>query len=531
MALRDRILEYLRAVPEEEHRRAVQRAWEAGYDDGGEDEPPSGDLAKFGYRRATAGSIRDFGGLDYGAVQDTAWRVFLMSPVAKRYLHVKRDYELGGGVVPASDSDQLTDYLQAFWADNKLDSRAKKFALQLHLLGEQMYPVFVRATDGRVRLGYIDPVEIEKVITHPDNVLEKWIVVLKPAEADSDEPWRERTERQRLYRIVRVDEGAADGNRVEPGQHPGKLVTNEQATIEDWERQVWEHYGVDGYEGACFYFSRNDLSNQARGYTDLLQVADWIDQDEMVLFDLADRENAAGYFFGDVTLTGANEDEVKKRSAQIAQSPPKKGSYRVHNENEQWNLNAPDLKQQPSIETHRELNTFTLGGLGLPRHWYGYGDETNRATAQAQNDPTWRTMEQDQDGVRDMFVALLAFARDQAEIAGPVDWDEGTDVDLTMPEMTVRDMAALSTASSTLATALMIAVDQGWLSRETAAKVFARVVEEMGVEVDVQEELKQAQVATDGAALGGQTDRNSWLQAHGVAVADEEPTPITFGAE
>jgi len=528
MAIRDRILEILKAVPAEDHERALARAWEAGYDDGGEDEPPSGDLAKFGYRRATAGSIRDFGGLDYGSVLDTAWRVFLMSPVAKRYLHVKRDYELGGGVTPASDDDALTEHLQAFWADNKLDSRAKKFALQLHLLGEQMFPVFVRATDGRVRLGYIDPVEIERVISHPDNVLEKWIVVLKPVEADSDEPWRARTDRQRLYRIVRLDEGAMDGDEVQPGEHAGKLVTHEQAALEDWEREVWAHYGVDGYEGSCFYFSRNDLSNQSRGYSDLLQVADWIDQDEMVLFDLAERENVAGYFFGDVTIEGAQPDEVKQRAAEIAQSPPKKGSWKVHNEREQWNLNAPDLKQQPSIETHRELNTFTLGGLGLPRHWYGYGDETNRATAQAQNDPTWRTMEQDQDGVRDMFIALLAFARDQAEIAHTVEWDEGADVDLTMPEMTVRDLASLSTSASALATALMIAEDRGWLSQETAAEVFARVVAEMGVEVDVQEELKKAQVAVQDGQLDGQMDRNSWLQAHGVLTADE-PTAVTFG--
>ena len=525
--IRQRLLEILKGVPEQEHRAALARAYEAGYEDG-EDEPPSGDLKQFGYKRATAGSVRDFGGLDYESVLNTAWRVFLMSPVAKRYLQVKRDYELGGGVAPASDDDHLTARLEAFWSDNELDTRARQFVTQLHLLGEQLYPVFVRATDGRVRLGYVDPVEIEKVITHPDNVLEKWAVVLKEPQSNPDEPWVSREHRKRVYRIVRRDEGALDGEQIRPGAYPGKLVTHEQAAIEGWEQELWKACGVEGYQGTCFYFSRNELSNQARGYTDLLQVADWIDQDEMVLFDLAERENAAGYFFGDVTLEGVNDDELKKRAAEIAQAPPKKGSWRVHNEKETWDLNAPDLKQQPSIETHREINTFTLGGLGLPRHWYGYGDETNRATAQAQNDPTWRTMEHDQDSVRGMFVEMLTFVRDQAEIAGGFEWQEGAAVDLTMPEMTVRDVASLSTAASGLATALMVAEDRGWLSRETAAEVFARVVGEMGVEVDVQEELKKAQAAAADGQLGAAQDANAWLQAHGVVTA-EEPTAVTFG--
>jgi len=519
--IRDRVLEWLKAVPKEAHSKALTRAYEAGFSDG-EDEPPSGDLKKFGYKRATAGSVRDFGGLDYDSVLNTAWRVFLMSPVAKRYLQVKRDYELGGGVEPTSEDEKLTERLTDFWQDNKLDQRAKKFALQLHLLGEQLYPVFVRQTDGRVRLGYIDPVEIEKVVTHPDNVLEKWAVVLKEPEDNPDEPWVSRNYKKRVYRIVRKDEGAVDGDTIVEGAYPGKLVTHEQATIEDWETGLLESCGVDQYDGTCFYFSRNDLSNQGRGYTDLLQVADWIDQDEGVLFDLAERENFSGYFVGDVTLEGAGDDEVKARAAQIAQNPPKKGSFTVHNEKETWNLNAPDLKQQPSIETHREINTFALGGLGLPRHWYGYGDETNRATAQAQNDPTWRTMEQDQDGVRDMFVEMLTFARDQAEIAGGFEWQEGTDLDLTMPEMTVRDMASLSASASGLATALMIAEDRGWLSRETAAEVFSRVVSEMGVDVDVQEELKKAEKATVTADLTQVDDANSWLQAHGIATTVPE---------
>ena len=513
MALGERIIEMLGGVTRIEAKEMAARAAEAAYEDMGEDEPVSGTVRKQGYKTLTGQAIRDFGGLDYGKVLSTAWKLFLSNPVAKRYLRVKRDYILGRGIKPHAKDEDLQVILDEFWKGNKLNQRLKKFVLQLFLLGEQMYPAFVRESDGRVRLGYIDPVEIERVITHPENVLEQWAVVVKERQKTTD-VWIAR-EGKRVYRIIREDEGVVDGNGdVRPPKYPGLLVTHEQVELEDWEREMLKTYGLTGYSGSCFYSSVNNLSNQPRGYSDLLQGADWLDQLDTILFALADRENMADYFSFDVTLEGADEDEVKKRARELLRKPPKKGSVNVHNDKESWNLNRPDLKQAGSIESSKTILTFILGGLAMPRHWYGFGDETNRATAEAQGAPTWRTMETEQDEARDMILEMLRFARDQALIAGawkPKAKGDG-EITLPMPEMASKDVAQIAQAMNQVAVALTIAVDTlGLMSVEKASEVWAKVVTELGVEFNPADELKKVRGENEAQELADEARMNQNL--------------------
>lgn len=515
----ERVIRALGGVTAGDHRRAV----EAAYQDGNDEPRTSAVQHGYGYRRASGSSVREFGGLDYDTVLDSAWKIFLMSPMAKRYLQIKRDYELGRGVRAQADDPALQATIDEFWRVNRLRERLKKYAFQLHLLGEQMFPVFVRHTDGRVKLGYIDPVEIDRVILHPENALEKWAVVLKPPALDGAEPWRRPELKPRVYRIVREDEGAlqSDGRRTPP-RWPGKLITCGQATLEAWELEMLASFGLDDYSGSCFYFSRNDMSNQPRGYSDLLQAADWIDQDETVLFDLADRENVAGYFVGDVTLTGADADTVAERARALRANPPKKGSFNVHNDRETWALHSPDLKQSGSVETHREVQTHAWGGLGLPNAWYGHGDETNRATAAAQNDPTWRTMENDQDALRDLCNDLNALARDQAEIAGVAAWPPDAPVRMIMPEMTKRDYTQLSAALTSISTALSIAEDRGWITPRHAIETWAKFMAEIDITIDPEQVAAEVERVRAQGDLNAADAANQWLAGQAAAPADEQ---------
>jgi hypothetical protein len=524
--IRDRIVEWLGGVPKADASTARARAYEAGYEDGN-DEPSSGDLRSFGYRRASSGAVREFGGLDYDKVLDTAWKVWLMSPLAKRALQIKRDYICGSGVTPSSDDENLQTVLEDFWQINHLDERAPQYVLQRHLLGEQIFPAFVRATDGQVRLGYIDPIQIEKIIQHPDNSLERWAVVLKEESTVGSEPWRTPIRHRQVFRIIRRDEGALVGGVLEPPQYDGKLITAEQATLEEWELAMLDNYGLPAYTGSCFYFQANALANQPRGYSDLLQVVDWIDQDETVLFDLADREAMAGFFIADVTLIGADKGTVRERSSELRASPPKKGSVRVHNDQEMWNLDAPDLKQPSSVETHRAVETHAWGGMGLPNSWYGHGDETNRATAAAQGDPTWKTMTAEQNADKSMFVEMLTFARDQAEIAGGVAWQPEATIDLQMPEMTTKDLTAISSAMGQIALALTQAEQNGWQTRQHSVEAWAKLMAEIDVDLDVDAEIAEVDAEQEQGDLGAADDMNSWLNQHGFST-DDTSTEIQF---
>lgn len=458
----------------------VAEAFQKGYTeaygdyvgDGGEDEPVSGTTAKYGYRRTTRG-LRDFTQIDRDRILEIVWTLFQSNPVADRSLEIKRDYILGRGITYHARDDALQIILDDFWKVNKMDKRLKEFTLQLFLFGVQLFTVFIRNSDGRVRLGYIDPAEIEEVIPHPENAMEMWAVVVKSQTADKQ--WQAQIP-QRVYRIVRVEEnmanqysdwlknwslghrgleGSALPDQAGPGSEQGedvqslepfeqggaggtedfsvdvegKLVVHNQAILEEWEDKMLEAMGLKEYSGTVIYIRVNSVSNQPYGYSDLLQVADWLDQQDECLFALADREQWRNYFSWDVTLKGAAPDVVTRRAAEMRNKAPKRGTVNVHNEAEQWEMVYPSLDQAGSIETSRAIQNHVFGGLGFPEAWFGRGDETNRATLSAQGDPTWRTLEHDQDVIRDMILDFLYLVRDQAELAGT--WTPGQPVGKT----------------------------------------------------------------------------------------------------
>lgn len=470
MAIIDRIL---RAFNLPEFTQSdLTRAFEAGWNDANDD-PPTGDLKSFGYQRQTAGGLRDFTKMSHDQIIEIVWTLYQSNPIAKRYLQIKRDYIIGRGVAPISDDDNLQEIFDDFFDHNLLHSRLPQMTLQQFLWGEQCYPAFVRKSDGRVTLGYIDPGEILTVVTHPQNAMEAWAVVCKQKVGDVS---------QKVYRIIKRE------NK--------QYLTAAQITPESWERELWERYGLTAYTGDCFYFAINNVSNQPRGFSDLLQVADWLDSHDETLFSLADREAFAGYFSWDVEIEDATEDQIRARAKAVRCNPPKKGSANLHNSKEKWTFVYPDLKQPGSIASAEAIETHALGGLGLPRHFYAHGDGTNRATAMAQGDPTFRTMQGDQDTIKEFILTMLYFVRDQARQAGYWKGKPEATVDLQMPEMTTRDLSRVTSTLSQLITSLTAAVnDLRLITKETAAKALAKVLAEIDIEYDPIEELKAAQQA------------------------------------
>jgi hypothetical protein len=434
------------------------------------------------------------------------------------------------------------------------------------------------------------------VITHPENALEMWAVITRPripvyeweepqdarvyrivrkeertsdnqSASESAEWWNDGRIQEDIFepeRVNRMDpyENSGTGPDEEGdsrhGVHPhtdgdqmqdfidklfgiaddtrpelkGKLVTHEQAILEEWERKMLDAYGLTEYSGSCFYFRVNSVSNQPRGLSDFLQVADWADSHDMTLFNLSDREQLASYFSWDVTMTGADDDRVKKRAKELRASPPKRGSVNVHNDAEVWQMQHPDIGAGNSIETARAIQLQVFGGIGYPEHWFGRGDETNRATAEAQGDPTWKTLRHDQGEARDMFMEMLLFVKDQAEIAAT--WqpekDEETgeeidnSIDVPMPEMTTKDTSTTASMLSSVASAIMVAEEQEWHDRNTSKEIWAKAVSEFGVEIEVTAEEQEEDEFDDEQGGDGAELSKEWLPQHGILLPDAQET-------
>lgn len=472
MSLKDRLIETFGGVSKAAHDKALARAYESGIEDS-EDEPPEGTLASRGYQAARAGVMRQ-GAVNFGQAMNAAWQLWQMNPVARRYLEIKRDYIIGQGVTPMTNDKDLQAILDDFWITNRMDEHVGEFAHQLFLFGIQVWPLYVRQSDGKIQIGYFDPSQVETVIPDPNNALNFRAVVLK--ERTTMNAW-ETSHGKQVYRIVQSDD---EGVKV--------LAAN--AKPDDWEPAMLKAFGANEYAGDCLYTRVNAVSNQAMGLSDLVALADWLDQLDETLFSLGEREQMAGYFNFDVTMTGATPDVLRARQAELKLNPPRRGSVNLHNENETWECTAPDLKQAASIETVNEQLAFILGGMGIPVHWYGKGDETNRATAQAQGDPTWRSLQHAQRVVRDALVELLEVVRDQAIASGKYHPSEDADTAITldMPAMTNKDTAAISASLAQIANSLLVAQENKWLTPEEAATIYRTMVADLGVELESVEE-------------------------------------------
>ncbi len=491
MGFKERILEQFGAVDALKAAKRINEAYELGFYDGNDD-PATGDTQAGGqgYRRLSDRYVRE-GKIDYDLAIETAWALWQKSPIAKRVLAMKRDHVIGHNAMPDSNDDKLLPILTEFWESNGLNKRSSEFTMQLFGFGEQCYPAFVRAADGRVRLGYIDPASIVNIVKHPDNSLEDWAVVAKRYRRGAY------TSEKLVYRIIRVAEDLISEDEVINVENEGLLITADQAELEPWEADMLASYDHTDYDASCFYTKVNAVSNQTRGMSDLLQVGDWLAQADAVLFALADREQFAGFFVFDVKLTGSSDAKVKERAKELRDNPPPKGTVLVHNDSEEWVMWTPDLGQTGSIESFRAILGLILGGMGFPVHWYGYGDDANRATATVQADPTTKSLEHDQAVIKDMFLSMCTFVADQAVIAGAYTKADDLEISLTLPEVSTKDLVKTTASMQGIVIGLTNAQDSGWISEETAAKAFAKIMAELDIQYDIVEEL--AKVKEEGA--------------------------------
>lgn len=493
MGIKQRVIEYFGGATADQMREVTNRMYEAGLYDGmnGNDDPPSGTLKSFNYRRSPSKGLRDFTKMTTDEIHSTVWSLWQSSPVAKRLMTLKRDHIIGTNPMPKCDDEDLLEIVNAFWDKNEMKKHAPEFALQLFLFGEQILPASVRVADGRIQIGYIDPRDLcedrvsKGVIKHPENALEDWAVSV-------GEP-----NNKRIYRIIREDAEYVDGLAVVGANHEGVLVTWEQAAIQPWELKMLKDHGRTQYDGSVFYFGVNRVSNQTRGMSDLVQLADWIDQADATLWAMAEREQFAGFFAFDVTMKGAGKPEINERRKELSANPPKRGSVNLHNDAEDWNMWSPDLKQYASIASFIAQMTNILGGIGFPLAWYGYGNDTNRATLGEQATPSEKSLEYDQGIVEDMFNFILRFVRDQAIIAGAYTGDEDEEVTIELPKIRAEDLMAVVTSFSPLVAALSAATAEGWNTKETAAKAWHKALNSMGLEIDTTAELEAAEAEAE----------------------------------
>ena len=414
------------------------------------------------WRPVTGDAQRDLSLITQERMLKVAHWLWEQNPLANWIVEIRVAFLLAESVRLEVNDPENQAALDRFWKDpiNEMAIKLPKKVRELSMFGEQVWPVFVNEVDGMVRMGYVDPRLIGKVLKDPDNS-EQPIGIITKRNADGE---------FKRYRIV----------------------INGPETVFTQKTQRTRENLTDG---ECFYFRVNDLSAGTRGRSDLLALADWLDVYDQFLFGEADRSKLLRALVWDLTLKNADEAKVIARSKKFRL--PGAGGVYVHNDAETLEPKTPELKSADTSTAARMLRNHILGGIGLPEHWFGGGGDVNRAAAAEMDEPTFKLLAMRQTTWKNILemVGRYVLAKNAAKDGeADIDWsDPKWNVQAIFPELVSADVTKYAQAVQQLVVGCALAIEKGLMQDKTAVQLIAAVASRLGVEIDAEKELKAAQ--------------------------------------
>lgn len=446
MNIKERIVRFFASdLIEEEVKKEIERAKmalpiTANYDPKNE-----------GYRPMSGGVMtRDLAHIDQSRMFEIAYFMYDSSLMTKGLAELDNAFLFAEPVTISSDDDDVKEILDRFWEDddNNLNIDFPDLMMWLGLLGEQCWPVKVNSHNGHVTLGYEDPTIIKEVWVNPFN------------------------KRQ----AVRVDL-MGDGGR--PGKKMPVIRTDKDFRSKSFGRLV----------GDCFFFPINHPPNSPRGRSDFLTLFDWIDGLERYGFNYLERAEFMLNFVWDVLLKGMTEDQIRDW---LQNNPaPDPGSLRAHNESVEWNAVAPDLKAHDMSKGFDMGKSFIMGAARRPESWFGGGGKAYQTEAEMFGQVPLKDLDKRQRLCKYIANKLCQFQIDQAVIHGRLSEEKAkAGFNLNFPEISKKDLNKLINGMPQFTTAGSVAEQNGWISKETAMRMFAYVVSQLGYEIDVEKEME-----------------------------------------
>jgi hypothetical protein len=383
-------------------------------------------------------------------------------PQAKRIVDLTRNFIIGDGIKFKAEKPETQEVLDRFWQINDLENKQKIKVEELSKYGEWIAKPFTNDISGMVKIGAVDPEQIDKVERNPENAEDLQVMVMKTVGS-----------KKTKYAIMDVNYKVDDP--------AGKIEGDEKV--------------MKKTDGEVFFFTVNRGSFGTRGKSDLLAIADWIDIYDRTLFTMAERTPFLLAFLWDIMIKGASPEDMQKRLNELKLHPPKPGSYNIHNDNEEWSAVTPDLKAGNNTETMKLLRTQLTGGSGYPNHWlFGIGEDINKATSQEISEPIYRQLKDRQQTVVSIFSVLFRYqiqtAIDKGTLKGKV---ADHPFKIIIPDPSKKEAGVIAETFAKLMPAGAIAIMNDVLSKDTVRDIATMLVNQMGIEVKADEEKKKVE--------------------------------------
>ncbi len=410
-----------------------------------------GSAEDLGWRRLTGNPERELISTSQERMIELCYWLWETNPMAGWMIDLVVAFVLGEGLPYEAEDPDVKQILDDFWNNpvNRMTIYFDKHVRELGIFGELLFPATTAGQTGRLYLGYIDPAQIDAVVTDPENV--KMIIGVKLKDTVG-----------------------------KPGRHYQTILPAEADYVLSPTAKAMRKTFTDG---ECFYFSINNVTNSPRGRSDLIRVADWLDAYEQFLYDYAEKWPLLNAFVWDLQVDDADPkalDEEMKRFTK------KSGSVYGHNQKVKLQAVTPDLGAVDANEGARLLRNHILGSRSIPEHWYGGGGDVNRATASEMGEPIFKMLSMRQKIVKyileDMFTHAIRKARETG-YARLTD-EQANNFSVVTPELTARDVSKFASAVQQIGAALVGAETQGWIDKDTAGKIFGVTMGFVGVEID-----------------------------------------------
>ena len=425
-------------------------------------------------------SRRDMFPIDQDRMIEMAFRLTTQNPLGKRIRELKRDFLIGEGCTITAEEEEVQEMIDEFLNDpiNNWDELQIDLVDFLGVYGELWIPTFVSQFTGLVRLGWIDPIEVFKVV--PDRL------------------------NRRILRQVRM-------------KYAPNSFDDLSAYLYDATQYVYDIINVDTNTGSKTYnyrtgnilfFKVNGAPDARRGRSDFEPLIDYIDAWDQAVFNDLERSGLLLNFIWDVTLTGFTEEKIKALKKDPDYQAPKPGSVRFHNENVKWEAVAPKLNIAESRQLSEGVRSDTLGGAGFSDFFYGVTDKTNRAGSDNLEVPILKSLTSRQRKVKAIFREIIDYQLDRKALA-----DKGLKYrfesgklsrkfDIKMPELSIKDLSKIGAVLNAVAAGLVVAVQQEWISNKTASTLYAAFMANFDFNFDPTQEQEQIEEEKEKAATG-----------------------------
>jgi len=405
------------------------------------------------YRGLTQ-SLRDMNPLKFERALQISMYLWEKDPVAQQIILKPIEAIQNAGISFQAEDEAVQAYLDEFWSHPITGFRQQFWDLwrDVKLMGEGCWPVAVNEIDGSIEIGFIDPINIDRIKMVPGNARIPDKVIMK---ADS-------MGRKQEFDIIRM---------------------------RNWKLQ-----------GDVFYFAINKPVNSTRGRPTLLALMDWIDLYDQSMFNDAERWAMLRSFVYDVKLQGKTDSEIKEWLNRNfpGGKPPKPGSIFAHNEQVELNAVTPDLKATDATAQAMAVLGHIAGGSGLPRWMLGFTGEVNQGVARETMRPVIWKIGAEQEQIKQILYTVMYFALQQAQKYGR-HTKEGTinertniDFKIICNEVFPKDLVANSTAFGQAVNAITVLKDSGLVDEATAREFAVHMMNQLtGFEKSVDEIEKE----------------------------------------